>query len=253
MATSYNGWTASREPAVIDIDKDFTAAGRKFPGGVKRGPVSVVLKHVIEQFNARVEPVDLYDPGDEWGYVYKPSANSPKLLSCHSSGTAVDINATRHPNGKRGTFTQKQVDTIRAILREVDGVVRWLGDTSGTPDEMHFEIRGTETDVARVAGRLLQPIPDEPPEDDMPPSPAIVVVNGVRFVFVLKDGGIWWKEGDSGFARIPGGTLTSAPAAVDYPDTTIEVVSRGTDGAAWSTRRAPTGGWSAWVSLGGQF
>ena len=168
MATSYNGWTASKSPASIDIDPDFTAAGRKFPGGVKRGPVSVVLRYMIEQFDKRVEEVDLYDPGDEWGYTYKPSANSPSKLSCHSSGTAVDINATRHPNRKRGTFTPKQVDAIHAILAELDGVVRWLGDTSGTPDEMHFEIKGTAAEVARVAGRLLTTDPLAPQEDDMP-------------------------------------------------------------------------------------
>jgi hypothetical protein len=175
MASSYNGWEASKDPAAIDIDRDFTAAGRKFPGGVKRGPVSVVLRYLIEQFDKRVEEVDLYDPGDEWGYVYKPSANSPSKLSCHSSGTAVDINATRHPNRKRGTFTAAQVDAIHTILDELDGVVRWLGDTSGTPDEMHFEIKGTAAEVARVAGRILQPLLEKPApieEDDMTPDQA---------------------------------------------------------------------------------
>ena len=167
MATSYNGWTASRDPDELDIDKAFTAAGRKFPGGVKRGPVSVVLRYVIEQFNKRVEPVDLYDPGDEWGYVYKQSANASSLVSCHSSGTAVDINATRHPNGTPAakTFTADQIKTIKAILVEVDGTVRWLGEAK-TPDPMHFEISGDEAAVARVAGRLLSTVPP-PPEDDM--------------------------------------------------------------------------------------
>ena len=37
MASSYNGWEASKSPDSIDVDKAFTAAGRRFPGGVKRG------------------------------------------------------------------------------------------------------------------------------------------------------------------------------------------------------------------------
>jgi hypothetical protein len=169
MPTSYNGWRASKDPGAIDIDPGFTAAGRTFPGGVKRGPVSVVLRYVVEQFDKRVEEVDLDDPGDEWGYTYKPSANSPNLLSCHSSGTAVDINATRHPNGTHPskTFTPTQISEIRAILAEVDGVVRWLGDATGTPDPMHFEIRGDAVEVARVAGRILNGTPAQPqPTED---------------------------------------------------------------------------------------
>lgn len=161
---SYNGWPASKSAAAIDIDPGFTAAGRKFPGGVKRGPVSVVLRYVIEQFDKRVEAVDLYDPGDEWGYHYKPSANSPRLISCHSSGTAVDINATRHPNGTDPgkTFTIGQIAEIRKILAEVDGVVKWLGFAK-TPDPMHFEIAADAAEVARVAGRLLSTVPPTPP------------------------------------------------------------------------------------------
>lgn len=257
MATSYNGWPAAKNAGAIDIDAEFTAAGRRFPGGVKRGPVSVVFRYLIEQFDRRVEEVDLYDPGDEWGYYYKPSANSPNLISCHSSGTAVDINATRHPNGKRGTFTTGQVTAIRQILAELDDVVFWGGDFKTTPDEMHFEIRADEQTVARVAGRLLtDPAPPLPPpteEDDMPPAPAIVHVNGIRFVFVLAEAGIWWNQSDQpgGWQRIPGGQLTSAPDA-SVNGETVEVVARGTDGATWSVRRPPTGGWDGWVSLGGK-
>jgi hypothetical protein len=166
MVTSYNGWPASRSAASIDVDKDFTAAGRKFPGGVKRGPVSVIFRYLVEQFDSRVEAVDLYDPGDEWGWTYRENRNANNL-SCHSSGTAIDLNATHHPNGRRNTFKPEQVAAIHQILAELSGVVRWGGDFTGTPDEMHFEIVGTAAEVARVAGRLLQPTPDEPQEDDM--------------------------------------------------------------------------------------
>ncbi len=157
--TSYNGWPANSNPAAIDINRAWEPIpGHRFPGGIKSGDVETIFTYLVVNLDARVEPIDLYLPGDEWGYHYKQSANSPKLISCHSSGTAIDYNATRHPNGRRNTWTPVQVLEIRKILAELDGVVRWLGDATGTPDEMHFEIRGTPADVARVAAQL---------EDDM--------------------------------------------------------------------------------------
>lgn len=169
MATSYNGWTASKDPASIGVDSGFVAAGRKFPGGVKSGDVSILFKYLVEQFDARVEEVDLYAAGDEWGYHYKQSANSPSLLSCHSSGTAVDVNATRHPNGKRGTFSDAQVTAIRQILAECSGAVRWLGDAPRVPDEMHFEIFGDASKVKAAADKIRAGnVPaHEAPEDYM--------------------------------------------------------------------------------------
>jgi hypothetical protein len=103
-----------------------------------------------------VEPVVRGDwhQADDWGYAYRANVNNPNTLSCHASGTAIDYNATRHPNGRRGTFTLTQVAEIRRILAEVDGVVRWGGAFVGTPDEMHFEVIKGAGDVARVAARL---------------------------------------------------------------------------------------------------
>lgn len=173
MKRSYNGWPASRNVKDINVDPNWMAAGRRFPGGMKIGPVGVVLRYVIEQFNLRVEPLSEYQAGDEWGHNYRNSRNS-NSLSCHASGTAPDLNATQHPNGRHGTFTPAQVAEIRKILKEVDYVVRWGGDFPGTKDEMHFEIHGNEADVARVAKKLTNssgpviptPIPIE--EDGMP-------------------------------------------------------------------------------------
>lgn len=154
MATSYNGWPASRYPSQIGINTRWTVLGHDFPGGVKGGDVQVVFEYLVKQLHARVEPIQWYAPGDEWGYNYRLNVNDLSSLSCHASGTAIDYNATRHPNGRRGTFSAAQVKQIRAILAELDGVVRWGGDFSGTPDEMHFEIRGSFTAVATVAKKL---------------------------------------------------------------------------------------------------
>lgn len=167
MATSYNGWTASKDPKAIGIDAGFRAAGRPFPGGVKSGDVAVVFAALVEEFDRTVEELDLYTAGDEWGYLYKPSANDPSSLSCHASGTALDLNATRHPNGVAGTFTAAQVSAIRALLAKYT-CIRWGGDFSGTKDEMHFEIRGNAAAVKAVADKIRNgTIPTNPTEDPM--------------------------------------------------------------------------------------
>lgn len=165
MASSYNGWPASPYPSRIGINTSWEPIpGHRFPGGIKSGDVQTVMTYLVRQLDARVEPIEMYRPGDEWGWFYKYSANSPYLLSCHGSGTAIDYNAVRHPNGVRGTWTSAQVREIREILAEC-GVVRWLYDSTRTPDEMHFEIRGTPYDVMLAARRLkgLQPPAPQPP------------------------------------------------------------------------------------------
>lgn len=168
--TSYNDWLASPAP------KDFGGLdNRVVPGtfdtrlrpGVRAGAVAEVLFYVAAQLHARVESGALYNPGDEWGYSFRKNRNADNL-SCHASGTAFDWNATRHPNGKSGTYSREQVAEIRKILAEVGGIVRWGGDFSKTKDEMHFEItKGISLErVQKVAEALrgsTPPPPVQPP------------------------------------------------------------------------------------------
>lgn len=169
VATSYNGWPASSSASAIGINTRWEPIrGHRFPGGIKGGDVEVVFTYLVRQLDARVEPIEEYRDGDEWGWYYKYSANSPHLLSCHSSGTAIDYNATQHPNGRRGTWSSRQIAEIRKIQYELGGVIRWLYDSSGTPDEMHFEIRGSVSAVRAVANRIRQSGGNPPPT----PTPA---------------------------------------------------------------------------------
>jgi hypothetical protein len=157
MAESYNGWPASADPDDIDV-----VQSSYFPGGVKAGDVTTVFRYLVEQFNARVEPIV---DGWCWGYSYRANVNNPSSLSCHASGTALDINAPDHPNGVRGTFTSAQRGTIYEILDELQGAVHWLdGVDGGTADEMHFEITVDAATLARIATQLPGPKPEPPPE-----------------------------------------------------------------------------------------
>jgi D-alanyl-D-alanine carboxypeptidase len=167
METSYNGWPASPDKAAINIQPFGDAYGCPFPGGVKGGDVATVLAYVCTQLHNRVEPAVA---GWLWGYSYRANVNNPSVLSCHSSGTAVDWNAPDHPNGAQGTFSDDQVGTIYSILAEVQGAVQWGGDYSGTVDEMHFEIIVDAGTLANVAVSLPSsgpaPIPEPPPDED---------------------------------------------------------------------------------------
>lgn len=155
MLTSYNGWSASPRPADFGGIVPLVVAGESFIPGVRAGDVHTIFQYLAERLHAEVEPVyrEGWHAQDDWGYNYRLNRNAGNL-SCHASGTAIDYNATRHPNGRRGTFTPEQVLAIRRILADLDGVVRWGGDFLGTPDEMHWEIIGSGAAVARVAARI---------------------------------------------------------------------------------------------------
>jgi len=145
--TSYNGWPASDDKASIGVVPFGDAVGLPFPGGVKAGDVATVLGYVAIEFHYRVEPVI---EGWDWGHAFKANVNNPSQLSCHASGTALDINAPAHPNGSSHTFTDEQVGEIYAILNEVQGAVDWLEGY----DEMHFEICVGANALAEIAAEL---------------------------------------------------------------------------------------------------
>lgn len=157
MATSQNGWSASPDLGI----RPLVVAGESFSPGIRdNDDVFAVLSYVAEQVNARVERIFFpgWHEGDEWGFYYRPNANDPTSLSNHSSGTAIDYNATRHPNGVPtiNTFTRTQIAEIHKILAEVDHAVRWGGDYTGTPDAMHFEINVSPAALAVVAKRVRE-------------------------------------------------------------------------------------------------
>lgn len=154
MTTSYNGWPASPNRADLGglDDREVPgAAGVHLEPGVRAGDVATVLFDFAGKFHAHVEQLR---PGQCWGFAFRPDTNNPRLLSCHASGTAIDLNAPEHPNGKRGTFTAQQVGVIRGLLAGYAGVIAWGGDFTGTDDEMHFEIHGSAAEVAAVAAKL---------------------------------------------------------------------------------------------------
>lgn len=149
---SQNGWPVNPPRSA------HTIPGTNVRVTVADGDAGDVLMHVLGQVNSRVEGVELNGPAgehDDWGYADR-NVRGAHSISNHASATAVDMNATRHVLGAQGTFTPAQTTEIHNILGEVDNVVRWGGDYTGRRDEMHFEIVGSQEEVARVAERLRQ-------------------------------------------------------------------------------------------------
>lgn len=157
MPTSQNGWHASPSVAL----RPLVVNGVTFAPGIRDDDdVETVLRYVVEQYAARVEP--LRSPGC-WGFNYRANANNPNSLSNHSSGTAIDVNAPAHPNGvpTGRTFTHAQIVECEAICAEVDNAVRWGGTYLGTPDAMHWEINTDPATLHRVAERLRDTVKPE--------------------------------------------------------------------------------------------
>lgn len=90
------------------------------------------LKRFVQWFHENIEPVTADSGGHQFRFI-----GGTWKWSNHASGTAVDLNASRHPWGKRNTFTAAQRAAIRAKCDEI-GLI-WGGDWD-YPDDMHFEL-----------------------------------------------------------------------------------------------------------------
>lgn len=151
MPTSQNGWPVVPHDAVTDR----AVHGVEFPNGWLKGDVDVIFTHLIGRLHREVEPIHA---GWCWGWHVKNIEGSTSI-SNHASGTAIDYNAPAHPMGKRNTYSAADRAKIRAILADLDGVVRWGGDYVNRPDDMHFEINKGAAAVHAAANKIRGELP----------------------------------------------------------------------------------------------
>ena len=132
---SSNGWPASKDPAVIGI-KSFKVPGTdlKIRCAEKVAPLLIGL---ASEFHKTIEPIDT-GTLDDWGYAFRMIRGSTDSLSNHSSGTAIDLNATKHPLGKENTFSPE--DAAKCIALAAKWGCKWGGTYRNRKDDMHFEI-----------------------------------------------------------------------------------------------------------------
>jgi D-alanyl-D-alanine carboxypeptidase len=147
---SPNGW-----PINTGVDIGGGVWARPVPGAgfdvdVSIGDVEVILVHVARRFHYEV---DTLGPGEVIGFKRAKGLARQELN--HASGTAIDIRPRFYPIGASGGFFPHQVEVIRDILADCEGLVRWGGDFR-TPDEAHFQIDAPPADerIAATAAKL---------------------------------------------------------------------------------------------------
>jgi len=132
---SYNGWPASKESAEIGV-KSYKVPGTDLKIRVAE-KVAPLLVGLAAEFHETIEPIDK-GTLDDWGYAFRMVRGSTDKLSNHSSGTAIDLNATKHPLGKENTFSPE--DAAKCVALAVKYGCKWGGTYKARKDDMHFEI-----------------------------------------------------------------------------------------------------------------
>jgi hypothetical protein len=149
VPVSQNGYSAN-DISVTEV--------KRIPGTVRdvrlrKGATGYLLRHFAAWFDNNIETIDHDGELDDWGYAERPIVGGTEL-SNHASGTALDLNATQHPLGVRGTLTDDQAARIRRRLRLYEGCVGWGGDYVNRADEMHYEILRDIDACRAVAAKL---------------------------------------------------------------------------------------------------
>ena len=133
--TSQNGWPASPTGSAIGI----VTLALPLTKGTKTVQVTSraadVFTEIIQWWDRNVEPVETlggYDYREIRGY------EGSGTISNHGSGTAIDINASKHLLGATGTVPTATAAMITAKAASLG--LKWGGDYRGRKDDMHFEV-----------------------------------------------------------------------------------------------------------------
>lgn len=134
----------------------YTVPGTNLKIALRKGDASVILLEYLRRYNLEVEPLS-HNPQDLWGYAERTIRGSATVLSNHASGTAVDHRAMAHPLGVKNTFTPAKKAALLRLLGWFEGAIRWGGSYSGRVDEMHGELDGPASLIARIANKVRSP------------------------------------------------------------------------------------------------
>src|SRR6185437_12238812 len=143
-ATSQNGYYAFSSYGDENL--------RPFPwvsGSVNKAAYEI-FDLFCADYNATVEKID---KGSSWGFAPRTIRGASTQLSNHASGTALDLNAPKHPLGKVGTFSASQRKAIRALQAKYPEL-RWGGSYAGRKDEMHWEVNASPEALAARVDKL---------------------------------------------------------------------------------------------------
>lgn len=161
MATSQNGWpvlTSTRRDGPLPRLRAWRLPGTDLVIPLRDGSAGFVLMHFLLWWHETIESVT----GrvlDDWGYASRPVTGGV-VPSNHASGTALDINATRHVLGRAPEVSLPAASVTRIRKRlgwaRYRSVLRWGGDYNGRKDVMHVELVRPIGMVQAVARILMQ-------------------------------------------------------------------------------------------------
>lgn len=147
--TSPNGWPASEDRKALGIET-FTVPGTKIRFACAKA-VAPILVSFAKDFHELVEPID-QGQLDDWSFAFRQTRGSDRILSNHASGTAIDLNAIKHPLGKSNTFNKDQRNTINLLITKYG--LAWGGNYKKRKDDMHFEIALNQNQVTNKIKEL---------------------------------------------------------------------------------------------------
>ncbi|MDO0912087.1 hypothetical protein QQM39_14915 [Streptomyces sp. DT2A-34] len=130
--TSANGWPLEKEANHVSTVWTRSVPGTGLELDVRIGDVEAILLHVIRRFHYEVEQLTRIDLAG-WRRIGGLNKNRPE--SNLASGTAVQIRPGASASG--GLFPL-QLLTLRDILADCEGVVRWGGDDSPVDESLFY-------------------------------------------------------------------------------------------------------------------
>lgn len=158
MPTSQNGYPCNDRAFIATV----TVPGTNVRLPVRKGVCGDLLVWAAVRWHREVEPLV---EGTCWGYAERLIRGSDSEVSNHASGTAIDLNAPKHPldTNPAANFTAAQITAIYRIVADAAPALRWGGSygdpahggvAGSRPDGMHFELVAPEPVVAQVLTRV---------------------------------------------------------------------------------------------------
>jgi hypothetical protein len=150
LGKSQNGWPAHPDPEVVKLVRmTIPLRSGKSVTLPLRAETASSLVEMVRWWDANVEPVN---PADTGSYNYR-KIQGYSYLSNHASGTAIDINGSRHPLSARGTVSPLLAVAITTKATALG--LRWGGNYKNRADEMHFEVNTPPTASAVAASEAV--------------------------------------------------------------------------------------------------
>lgn len=159
MATSQNGYVVLDDDTTGKLPRlrlwQIPTVDRRLK--LRDGAAGFMLVHFALWFDQTIERLDAKEQYDDWGWASRPIRGS-STISNHASGTAMDLNATKHPMGVKtsATFSSGEIHKIHRRLEFYNSCIFWGGDYQNRPDAMHFELDRDMPPVERRARALTQ-------------------------------------------------------------------------------------------------